>query len=91
MAILSILIIAYLVLRAGWDKLPIDANIPHITVLMAATIVNLVLVLIGFIFKPGGFGVSGVGWSFGAFVGLIAAIVAAAPLAIPQLRAKTTS
>ena len=84
--ILCILIVAYLVLRAGWDELPISANIPHLTVMLVATIVNLVLVFIGFIFKPGG---SGVGWEFGAFIGLIAAVVAAAPYAIPQLRAKT--
>ena len=84
--ILCILIVAYLVLRSGWDELPMAANVPHLTVMMVATIVNLVLVFIGFIFKPGG---SGVGWEFGAFVGLIAAVVAAAPYAIPQLRAKT--
>jgi hypothetical protein len=84
--VVCILEIAYLVLRAGWDELPISANLPHLTVMMAATIVNLVLVFIGFIFKPGG---SGVGWQFGAFLALIAAIVAAAPYAIPQLRAKT--
>ena len=87
--ILSILIVAYLVLRAGWDELPIAMKVPHLTVMMAATIVNLVLVFLGFVFKPGGYGVSGVGWSFGAFVGLIAAIVAAAPYAVPQLRART--
>ena len=54
--------------------------------MMIATIVNAVLVLIAFIDKPGG---SGIGWGFGAIVGLIAALVAAAPFAIPQLRAKT--
>jgi hypothetical protein len=84
--ILSIVIIAYLVLRAGWDKLPISQDVPHLTVMMIATIVNAVLVLIAFIDKPGG---SGVGWGFGAVVGLVAALVAAAPYAIPQLRAKT--
>jgi hypothetical protein len=84
--ILCILIVAYLVLRAGWDELPMAANVPHLTVMLVATIVNLVLVFIGFIFKPGG---SGVGWEFGAFIALIAAIAAAAPYAIPQLRAKT--
>ncbi|HEY1651241.1 MAG TPA: hypothetical protein VGG09_05090 [Acidimicrobiales bacterium] len=83
--ILSIVTIAYLVLRAGWDELPISQNLPHLSVMMAATIVNLVLVFIAFIFKPAG----GWGWSFGAFIGLIAAIVAAAPYAVPQLRAKT--
>jgi hypothetical protein len=85
--ILSIVIVAYLVLIAGWDKLPISQDVPHLTVMMIATIVNAVLVLISFIDKPGG---SGVGWGFGAIVGLIAALVAAAPYAIPQLRAKTT-
>ena len=84
--ILSILIIAYLVLRAGWDELPGGINLPHLTTMMAATLVNLVIVFLAFIFKPGG---SGVGWEFGAFLALIAAIVAAAPFAIPQLRAKT--
>jgi hypothetical protein len=87
--ILSILIVAYLVLRAGWDELPIAMKVPHLTVMMAATIVNLVLVFLGFVFKPGGYGVSGVGWSFGAVLGLIAAVVAAAPYAVPQLRART--
>jgi hypothetical protein len=84
--IISILIIAYLVLRAGWDKLPISQDVPHLSVLMVATIVNAVLVLIAFIDKPGG---SGVGWGIGAILGLIAALVAAAPYAVPQLRAKT--
>jgi hypothetical protein len=84
--ILDILIVAYLVLRAGWDRLPISQDVPHLTVMMVATIVNAVLVLIAFIDKPGG---NGVGWGFGAILGLIAALVAAAPYAIPQLRAKT--
>jgi hypothetical protein len=84
--ILCIVIVAYLVLRAGWDKLPITQDVPHLTVMMIATIVNLVLVVIAFIDKPGG---SGVGWGVGAILGVIAAAVAAAPYAIPQLRAKT--
>jgi hypothetical protein len=84
--IICILIVAYLALRAGWDQLPGGINLPHLTTMLVATLVNLVIVFIGFIFKPGG---SGVGWQFGAFLALIAAIVAAAPYAIPQLRAKT--
>ena len=35
--ILSIVIIAYLVLLAGWDKLPISQDVPHLTVMMIAT------------------------------------------------------
>ena len=62
--------------RAGWDRLPISQTCRTSTVMMIATIVNVVLVLIAFIDKPGG---SGIGWGFGAIVGLIAALVAAAP------------
>jgi hypothetical protein len=91
--IVSILLVAYLILRAGWDRLPISQEVPHLTVMMTATIVNFVLVLITFIDKPsggsfGGIGVS-VGWGAGAILGLIAALVAAAPYVVPQLRAKT--
>jgi hypothetical protein len=88
--ILCILIFAYLGLRAGWDELPGGMNIPHVTSMMAVTIVNFVLVLIAFLDKPS-VPISGisVGWSFGAVLALIAAAVAAAPYAIPQLRAKT--
>jgi hypothetical protein len=84
--IISIAVVAYLVLRAGWDRLPISQDIPHLTVMLVATVINLLLTVIAFIDKPGG---GGVGWGFGAFVGLIAALAAAAPYAIPQLRAKT--
>ena len=88
--ILCIAIIIYLALRAGWDEIPVGTKIPHLTVMMVATIVNLVLVFIAFIDKPGGAGFgTGIGWDFGAFLGLIAAVVAAAPYAIPQLRART--
>jgi hypothetical protein len=84
--VICILIVAYLVLRAGWDELPGGLNLPHLTTMMVATLVNLVVVLLAFIFKPGG---SGVGWEFGAFLALVAAVVAAAPYAIPQLRERT--
>jgi zinc-ribbon domain len=86
--ILSIAIVAYLVLRAGWDKLPISQDVPHLTIMVAATVVNVVLVLIAFLDKPGG---GATGWGVGAILGLIAAVAAAAPYTIPQLRAKTMS
>jgi hypothetical protein len=84
--IISIALIAYLVLRAGWDRLPVSQEIPHVSVMLGATVINLVLTLIAFIDKPGG---GGVGWGFGAIIGLISAAAAAAPYAVPQLRAKT--
>ncbi len=84
--IIVLLIEAYLVCVAGWGNLPFAPQIPHLTAMIVATVVNLVLVFIAFIDKPGG---SGVGWEFGAFLALIAAFVAAAPYAIPQVRART--
>jgi hypothetical protein len=87
--ILSVAIVAYLVLRAGWERLPISQEVPHVAVVMVATLINVLLVVIAFLDKPsGGFGTN-VGWGIGAVLGLIAALVAAAPFAIPQLRAKT--
>ena len=65
-------------------RLPVSRE----TVLLAATGLNLLLVLLAFFVVPGGYGI-GIGWGFGAFVGLIAAIVACVPLATPMLRART--
>jgi hypothetical protein len=84
--IICLAIVAYLVCVAGWGNLPFAPQLPHLTVMIVATVVNLVLVFIAFIDKPGG---GGVGWEFGAFLALIAAVVAAAPYAVPQLRART--
>ncbi len=84
--ILCILVVAYLLMRAGWDRLPISQEVPHLTVMLVATGVNAVLVLIAFIDKPGG---GATGWGAGAVLGLIAAIVAVAPYAIPPLRERT--
>jgi hypothetical protein len=84
--IISIAIIGLLVVEAlGVWKLPASAGISRDQILLIATVINLVLVLIGFLLKPGG---SGVGWDFGAFVGLIAAVVAAFPLTWPMIQAR---
>jgi hypothetical protein len=84
--VIVLVILAYLACVAGWGNLPFAPQIPHLTVMIVLTAVNLVLTFIAFIDKPGG---SGVGWEFGAFLALIAAIVALAPYVIPQLRART--
>ncbi len=79
-------IILYLGARAGWDRLPISAKVAHAPVMLLATALNLLLVFIGFLFKPGGVGV---GWSIGAWLALIAAIVAVAPIAVPAIQARS--
>jgi hypothetical protein len=53
--------------------------------MLVATLFNVLLVVIAFLLKPGG---SIVSWSFGAFLALLASLVAAAPLAIPALQAR---
>ncbi len=82
-------IVAFLVLSAGFAELPVRLPVAREMVLLAATGINLLLILLAFFVRPAGYGVVGVGWGFGAFVGLIAAIVACAPLAMPVLRART--
>jgi hypothetical protein len=86
--ILSIVIVALLAVRSlGAWAFPSTAPVTEEQALLIATGINFVLVLIAFLLKPGGVG-SGVGWSFGAFIGLIASIVAVVPLARPALAAR---
>lgn len=84
--LISLAVIALLALGAlGLFKLPSTSPVDRQQVLLIGTAVSFVLVLLGFLLKPGG---GGVGWSFGAFVGLVAAVVAVAPLAMPVIRAR---
>jgi hypothetical protein len=76
--IISLAIVAFLILIAGFQVLPFKLPVPNERLLLGATGVNLVLVFLAFILVPGNGGDSDVsiGWTFGAFVGLLAAIVA---------------
>jgi hypothetical protein len=85
--ILAIAVIALLGAEAlGVWKLPATSPLGRDQVLLIATVVNLVLVVLAVVFKYPD--VSGVGWSFGAFLGLAAAAVAAFPLAWPVIQAR---
>ncbi len=49
----------------------------------------MVLVVIGFLLKQvDGVSGSGIGWKFGSFLALIAAVVAIAPVAMPIIQAR---
>jgi hypothetical protein len=76
--IISLAIVAYLVLMAGFQVLPFKLPLPSEKLLLGATGINLVLVFLGFILVPsnGGDTAVSIGWTFGAFVALLAAIVA---------------
>jgi hypothetical protein len=86
--LLCLAILVYLVSRAGFSEMPFKMPISGDQLLLVGSAINLVLVVIAFIDKPGGVGFSGIGWGWGSFVGLIAAVVAAVPLGVPALRAR---
>ena len=87
-------ILAYLVLTAGFQVLPFRSPLRHDQLLLAATSLNLALVFIGFLLKPSTYGIEGlsISWSIGAFLALIAAIVAVGavtPLGRQQLDSRS--
>jgi hypothetical protein len=86
--VIDLLIIAYLVMRAGWEEAPVRIPVAHAPLLIVATGLQLLLVLIGFFAMPGTGGLPGysIGWDWGAFVGLLAALVAAGPVTWPAVQ-----
>jgi zinc ribbon protein len=95
--ILCLAVLVLLVLQAGFGTLPFNLPVAPGVVLLGATALNLLLVLVAFFVKPGGDGADllgaglSIGWAWGAFVGLLAAIAACVPLALPGMRARTGS
>jgi hypothetical protein len=90
--IIALAIIAYLIMRAALPSLPFNLPVPHETLLLAATGVNLLLVLIGFLARPSAsafFVTVTADWGFGAYFGLIAALVALVAAASPVVQART--
>jgi hypothetical protein len=84
--ILSLFVIGFVVAETlGLWTLPAESPVSRDQVLLGATAINFILVLIAFLDKPGG---HGVGWDFGAFIGLIAAVVALFPLGWPLIQAR---
>jgi hypothetical protein len=70
--ILAVVILGYLVLRAGFVSLPSGFSVTTAGHLLAGAVgVNLLLAIISFATKP-----TGTNWQYGAYVGLAAAIVA---------------
>ena len=88
--ILALAVVALVIIKAGFEALPFNLPMSLTQLLLVLTGINLVLVLIAFLLKPST-GLSGlsVGWGFGAFVGLICAIAAVVPLALPLVRARS--
>jgi hypothetical protein len=91
--ILAIAVLAQEVLRAGFEQLPFRLPVGHEQAMLVATAAIFVLTVLSFVFKPAGasnaFASVNWGWSFGAFIGLAAAVVAVLPLGLPFLRSRT--
>jgi hypothetical protein len=84
--ILALAIVAFVAAETlGLWKLPATSQLSRDQLLLVATVINFILVLIAFLFKPGG---RGVGWDWGAFVALAAAVVAVFPLGWPIIQAR---
>jgi hypothetical protein len=81
--LLCLAILGYLGVRAASEELPARMPLTHEQRLLIAVGLNAVLVLLAFLVKP-----AETGWRFGAFTGLLAALVAVAPLIAPALRAR---
>ena len=91
--LLCLVVIAYEVMKLGWGRLPFNIPLNEERLLLIITVINLVLVVLAFLFKAGTGAAVGIdikiGWGFGAFVGLIAAVVAVVPLATPAIQARS--
>ncbi len=80
----SIVLVLYVLITAfGVGDLAVQGRLSKDQVLALITGVNLALVVLGVLLKPAGFS-----WSWGAFLALVAAIVAFVPFGIPLMQAQ---
>ena len=80
----SIVLVLYVLITAfGVGDLAEQGRLSKDQLLALLTGVNLALVVLGFVLKPAGFS-----WSWGAYLALIAAIVAFLPFGIPLIQAQ---
>lgn len=82
--VVALLLIGYVVLRAGFPESKISLPIAHAPLLIIGTGLQLLLILIAFADIP--YGNLGMGWGWAAFIGLLAALAAAAPVMVPAAR-----
>ena len=76
----ALVLLSYLALRVGWETTPLRLPIAHAPLLLIGTGVQLLFVLIAFLQSDG------LSHEFGAYLGLLAALVACAAIAVPVIR-----
>jgi hypothetical protein len=80
----SIVLVLYVLITAfGVGDLAAQGRMSKDQLLALITGVNLALVVLGFLLKP-----TGLSWSWGAFLALVAAIVAFLPFGVPFIEAR---
>lgn len=79
--ILCLVLLAFYVSKALWGKLPFTLPFPEATAVLIANGLNLLLVIIAMISAPGGASLA-----FGAWLGLLAALAASTPSAMPHIQ-----
>jgi hypothetical protein len=77
----AIVLIAYLIMLAGWDDPPLKLPVAHAPLLLVGTGIQFLIVLLAFLFKP-----TGTDWEFGAYLGLLAALVACGAIVVPAIQ-----
>ncbi len=82
--VVALVLLGYLVMRAGWAESPVRLPVAHAPLLLVGTCVQLLLILIAFADIP--YSGLGMGWDWAAFIGLLAALAAAGPLIAPAVR-----
>lgn len=78
----SIVLVAYLAARAGWDRLPMRLPIAHAPLLLVFVLLQLVIVVLGVISSPDGFD-----HAAGSWIGLVEALLATVAIGGPILQA----
>jgi hypothetical protein len=86
--IVGLILVVYLLARIAWDRMPFSLPVAHAPLLIVGTALQLLIVLIAFFDLPSDDGYAGVsiGWAWGAFIGLLAALAAAGPVVVPAVR-----
>jgi hypothetical protein len=81
----ALALLGYLALRVGWETIPFRLPIAHAPLLLIGTGVQLLFVLIAFLQSDG------LSHDFGAYLGLLAALVACAVIAVPVIRSASSA
>jgi hypothetical protein len=86
--------------QAGYERAPVRLPVARDVLLLAAGLLDLLLVVISFLTKPSAPGGSllglvglrvSVGWSYGAYLGLEAAVVAVAPMVLDRAKQRSSA